>query len=310
MASSHPPPISAHCVPYRATGTTSRCMLKTIEVQVLIGGDDATADLETKLKEPTKRLEMIKYNTKKVCHRITHSQPIICGSDGRGSISCVTSDSSNPKPNLLVGEGERTRETAATPRERAMYYSSARGRERGGHRLFLRFPACAAPPSLFFGDPADCNDNRSHPGDANRYLGISSISVVEQKKKLDDESEKKKQLEQAQVSNLCYSGAYWEFGIIIFDSLMFLLIQKMKAIEEETQIQETIILIQVSNLCYSGAYWESDLIQSDYFDSKMNPTSSASPHCHWRDLNGASIAVICSSWMNYDDDEDEGFKKK
>ncbi|KAL4579084.1 hypothetical protein LXL04_015219 [Taraxacum kok-saghyz] len=80
--------------------------------------------------------------------------------------------------------------------------------------------------------------------------------------------EKKKQLQQAQVSNLCYSGAYWEFGIIIFDSLMFLLIQKMKAIEEETQIQEAIILIQVSNLCYSGAYWESDLIQNDYFDSK------------------------------------------
>ncbi|KAL4558212.1 hypothetical protein LXL04_036410 [Taraxacum kok-saghyz] len=33
-----------------------------------------------------------------------------------------------------------------------MYCSSARGRERGGHRLFLRFPACAAPPSLFSGD--------------------------------------------------------------------------------------------------------------------------------------------------------------
>ncbi|KAL4564618.1 hypothetical protein LXL04_028684 [Taraxacum kok-saghyz] len=50
-------------------------------------------------------------------------------SHGRGSVSCVTSDSSNPKPNLLVGEGERTRETAARPRERAMYCSSARGRE-------------------------------------------------------------------------------------------------------------------------------------------------------------------------------------
>ncbi|KAL4589418.1 hypothetical protein LXL04_002325 [Taraxacum kok-saghyz] len=55
-----------------------------------------------------------------------------------GSISCVTSDSSNPKPNLLVGEGERTRETAARPRERAMYCSSARGRDSSDSCVFRR----------------------------------------------------------------------------------------------------------------------------------------------------------------------------
>ncbi|KAL4586274.1 hypothetical protein LXL04_010910 [Taraxacum kok-saghyz] len=93
-----------------------------------------------------------------------------------------------------------------------MYCSSARGRERGGHRLFLRFPACAAPPSLFSGDREPSQQPIATTTDL--ILGMQTDTwgflqeVVEEKKKLDDESEKKKQLEQAQVHGLLHLFGY------------------------------------------------------------------------------------------------------
>ncbi|KAL4575204.1 hypothetical protein LXL04_022046 [Taraxacum kok-saghyz] len=89
-----------------------------------------------------------------------------------------------------------------------MYCSSARGRERGGHRLFLRFPACAAPPSLFSGDREPSQQPIATTTDLILGMQTDTWGFLQEKKKLDDESEKKKQLEQAQVHGLLHLFGY------------------------------------------------------------------------------------------------------